>query len=383
MSESPWLDPGFSTMAMTEIFSAEATVAAVLEFEAALALGLADAGMAPVDQARAAADACALGIDDPEGALAGAWESGTPLLAIRAAVADRIGDDEVSRWVHHGATTQDAMDTARMLQSRRALERLESSLAAAASLLEVLVVEHRRLPQMGRTFLQDARPTTFGFRAARWLWAILEHFEDLQGVRRRLPVQLGGPAGLPLAYGPAAVDVMSSLARRLGLERPAVSWHVDRAPVRSLGAAVESAVLTASQIAEDLVLLAQTTVSEVAMRPGGSSSMPEKRNPIDAVRVVAAARVCVGAASVLRLPSGHQLDRGIGGWHAEWAALPLTFHTAGAALEALVACLDGLEVDPAAMADRVGPDRGESLAGADPRLIDHVLERYHRVVGPG
>ncbi|MEX0698483.1 MAG: lyase family protein, partial [Acidimicrobiia bacterium] len=177
MTSLPTFDPGFSTVAMSEVWTATSRANAILEFEAALALALAETGLAPAEEAEAVAEACRQPLADPEAVLASAWEQGTPLLVIVDEVKARLGNEAQTRWVHYGATSQDALDTAQILQSRQGLTLLESSLIRIAHTMRELVLAHREQPQIGRTFLQHANPTTFGMRVAMWLVPTLRHLE--------------------------------------------------------------------------------------------------------------------------------------------------------------------------------------------------------------
>jgi 3-carboxy-cis,cis-muconate cycloisomerase len=363
---------------MDELFGAARVTGAMLRFEAALALGLGDAGVAPRDEVEAVAEACAP-IEDPEALLATTWENGTPLLALTGMIKSRLGSDEERRWVHHGATTQDAIDTAHALLSREALDILDGGLVAVASAMMPLVEEHRDRAQMARTFLQDARPTTFGSRVAGWLHPLIGQIEALRRSRTGLTLQLGGPVGDLSDYGPAGSAVVKAVAARLNLAAPSISWHTDRSRVATLVNAVTAPVGTLAKMAMDVTLLAQSSIGEITTRPGGSSSMPHKQNPIDAVRLLAAADICRGAATMITGARPHELDRALGSWHVEWVALPTVFQTAAAAIEAADSLLGSIEVDAHAMslhADAGVPD-------IDPALIDSVLDDYSRVMGPG
>lgn len=376
----PSFDRGFSSAGMSEVFSPARTVAAILEFETALAGALFDAGLAPAGAAAAIAEACAEPIGDPEQALATVWETGTPLIAIRSEIEGRL-DDDSRKWLHYGATTQDAVDTGRMLQARAGLGLLIDGTTGVARHLRRLVEAYRSQPHMARTFLQDARPTTFGARAAGWLVSTLGHIHELRRQGDRLAVQLGGPSGDAGAFGPAAGEVVAALGRRIGLERPLFPWHSDRSPIWSLAATVGSTARTMAKIGGDISLLAQSSVREVTVRSGASSSMPEKKNPIDVVRTVAAATACNGFAVMLMSAPVIELDRGVGGWHAEWLALPMLFQTAAAAVEAMDTCLGSLEVDGERMTAAVDRAGSGSAGDSDPGLIQAVMDRFDEVVG--
>lgn len=361
------------------MFSATRRVEAMTAFEAALALALADTGIAPREAADSVAGACRHPSADPEGILAATWSEGTPLNRLLSEIRGRLTEDEAG-WLHHGATTQDTVDTATMTLASEALGILDGRLSALARLLAGLVVEQRAQPQIGRTFLQHARPTTFGFRAATWLDPTLRHIGELRERRAGLAVQLGGPVGNLAPYGEQGLDVMAALAERLGLQSPALPWHADRSRIWSLVASLEACARTMARIASDVALLASSDIAEIRVRPGGSSSMSEKRNPIDAIRAVAAANACTGAAGMIAAGGSHELDRGIGGWHVEWMAVPMVFQTAAASVEAMTICLGSLEVDDGQMTARAGSQSGPVL---DQRLIDRVLTTYDETVGPG
>jgi 3-carboxy-cis,cis-muconate cycloisomerase len=374
MTLRPSFDPGFSTEAMTAVYTPEATVAAILRFEAALAEALAEAGLTPQAHAEAVVRACESGIDDAGAIISSTWENGTPIIALREEVSAVIGDAEVSRWFHYGATTQDAVDTGQMIQAHSALGLLEADLLEIARRLRDLTVTYRDQPQMGRTFLQDARTTTFGFRTAGWLDAVLTHVTRLRSTGDELVIQLGGPVGSADAYGEVAPEVIAGVARRLGLGVPDISWHTDRTLVRSLAQTTGRVAATMSKIGGDIALLASSSIGEVTVRSGGSSSMPGKQNPLDSIRAIAAARVCDSAAAMLGPGTSHELDRGVGGWHVEWLALPLAFQTSAASVEAISRALGSLTVDVDAMS---GSADGTSPGAA---AIDVVLAAYDRIV---
>ncbi|MGH8914369.1 MAG: lyase family protein [Acidimicrobiia bacterium] len=374
------IDPGFTTTEMEQIFSPARRVAAFLEFEAALALALGDVGIAPEDAAGAVAEACATPLADPEAVLAATWVEGTPLIPMLTELRSRLSASD-AEWVHYGATTQDAVDTAAMIQAGHALEVLDGRLTGLARRLAPLVLEHRDQPQTGRTFLQHARPTTFGVRLAGWLDPIVRQLVGLRETRGGLVVQLGGPVGNLAAFGERGTEVMEALARRLGLEAPNLPWHTDRSRIFEIAAAVALVGRTMGKIGLDIALLAQSDVGEIRVRAGGSSSMGDKRNPIDAIRAIAAAEACGAAAGMVANGPAHELDRGLGGWHVESIALPMLFKTASAAAESIGGAFDSLEVDTDRMTLLAGPEaKGLVL---DPRMIDRVIADFDDVVGDG
>lgn len=108
--------------------------------------------------------------------------------------------------------------------------------------------------------------------------------------------------------------------------------------------------------------------------------MSHKRNPIDAIRALAAADICHGAAEMTLGARPHELDRATGSWHVEWVAIPLLFRSASAALEAGESLVATMEVAAGAMSDRVAPHQVDELQQLDPRQIERVLDAYEEIV---
>ncbi len=265
---------------------------------------------------------------------------------------------------HGPATSQDVLDTAAMLVSTRAralvLADLDGLCAACAGLAET----HRSTRMIARTLLQQAQPTTFGLKAAGWLVALVDARRRLAGVV--LPAQLGGPAG---TLDPAAT---ARFAAAVGLPEPVVPWHVDRGPVRELAAALDAVAAACAKVALDVVLLAQTEVAEVAeAEPGGSSSMPHKRNPAAAVLARASARLAHANAALLE-SGDYEHERAAGAWQAEWPALSAALAFTGGAVAAAHRSLEGLRVDAARMAEHAG----DGDVGAAEMLVDRALVHY-------
>ena len=335
--------PLFAPARLREAVSARAWVAAMLEAEAALAAAEAEAGVIPAAAAAAIAgagaiDAAALG----EAAVA----SGTPVVPLVAALRERVGAEHAEH-VHHGATSQDIVDTAAMLVARRARALVVEELDAVARACAALAREHAGTAMAGRTLLQQALPVTFGLKAAGWLDATLDARAGL--LRTRLDAQLGGAAGTLAALGDAGPAVAEDFARRLGLGAPALPWHTARGRVAELGAALAVAAGTMGKLGLDLVLLAQSEVAEVVAGAGASSAMPHKRNPVGAVRARACALRVPPLAALLLGAMAQEHERAAGAWHAEWEPLGEVLALTGGAAAGAREALEDLEVRPDAM----------------------------------
>jgi 3-carboxy-cis,cis-muconate cycloisomerase len=376
-SSSEGLSEGVSSGLVGALFGSPAVDAAVgdrawldamVEVEAALALAGARAGVVPPAAAEEIAAACGAGGFDVDAIGARALEAGNPVVPLVADLGARLSS--VARpHVHRGATSQDVLDTATSLVARRAIAPVLDDLAAVAATCARMAEEHRTTLMAARTLLQQALPTTFGLRCAGWLVAVDEARTALARVRdQRLAVQLGGAAGTLAALGDTGPEVVRLLAEELRLAVPVVPWHTDRVRVAELAAALGTVTGVLGKVALDVVLLAQTEVAEVGeAAAGGSSTLPQKRNPVRAVLTVAAARRAPGLVATLLSAMPQEHERAAGAWHAEWEPLRELLRVAGGAAAHARAMLDGLRVDAARM--RAALDLGggvlmaESVAG--------------------
>ena len=278
--------------------------------------------------------------------------------------------------MHHGATSQDVLDTAMVLVAGRARAALLPDLMACTAAAADLAARHRDTAMSGRTLLQSAVPTTFGLKAAGWATALQGCADRLAAVT--LPVQLGGAAGTLSSYAGRGREVSRALADALGLARSPLPWHTARLPVADLAGALGTTSGTVAKVALDVVLLAQTEVAEVAeVRPGagGSSAMPHKRNPVAAVQARAAARRAPGLVATLLSCMEQEHERAAGAWHAEWAPLSDLLAGTGTAVAWLRDSLLSLEVDTGRMGRNL--DAGAAAAAAAP-VADALVEALGR-----
>jgi 3-carboxy-cis,cis-muconate cycloisomerase len=363
--------------------SDRAWIVAMLEFEAALAAAEARAGLIPAKAAAAIAAACDAGRFDPEELGREARAAGNPAVPLVRALTGAV-EGEAARYVHWGATSQDVTDTAAMLVARRALAEVGGELDGVAHLCAELADEHRRTVMPGRTLLQQALPTTFGLKAAGWLCAMDDARRRLKAVP--LAVELGGAAGTLASLAPAGIRVLGLLAEELGLEEPVVPWHTSRARLAELGAALALAAGALEKVAQDVTLLAQTEVAEVAEAAGdgrgGSSTLPHKRNPVGSVLAIACARRVRGEASILLGAMAQEHERAAGAWQAEWEALSGTLAYTGGAAAALREVLEGLEVRPQRMRENLDMTGGLVLAESVSMALRERVGRSeaHRLV---
>ena len=317
--------------------SDRALVDAMVEFEVALLRALAVLEIAPVeaaDELSAAVEQGALELDLAElGRATG--DQGTPVPGLLRALRRQLSGAAAAH-LHKGATSQDVIDTAMMLVTRRALDLIVADLSAAADACASLVERHRSSIEPGRTLLQQALPLTFGLKAAGWLAALDGALAELSVVRDgELAVQFGGAVGTLASLGDRGLDVAGELASQLGLLDPSLPWHTIRLRPARIASALGATLGVTGKIGRDVVLLAQTEVAEVVegggAGRGGSSTMPHKRNPVGAIGLVACAQRAPGLVATMLGAMMQEHERGAGTWQAEWETLPVLLRLTGSA----------------------------------------------------
>lgn len=362
------LEPIDGSSAMPAVFSPTAHVQRLLTFEAALARAEARAGIIPQEAAQAIAEACRVELFDVAALYHEAASAGTPVIPLVRMLTARVGPS-AGGFVHWGATSQDAIDTALMLQMRGGLDLLSGGLSAICASCALLAEQHRHTLMVGRTLLQQALPITFGLKAARWLSLVTRQARALLELRTEtLAVQLGGAAGTLASLGEHGSRVVQFLADEVDLPAPDLPWHAERDRVAEIATTLGIVSGSLAKIAGDIVLLAQTEVGEateaVAPGKGGSSAMPQKRNPVDAINALASARLAIGTVPIILSAMEQEHERAAGGWQAEWTAIPNLFGYTAGVVGRVQDAVTGLQVDAARMRANLTMTRGLAMAEA-------------------
>ncbi len=367
------------------LFAPAAVLSAMVRVEAAWLQALVTAQVVPTD---ARDDLVGLvGARDVDAVATQAEASGNPVPPLLRLLRERLEERNpaAGRWLHRGLTSQDVLDTALVLCARDAARRVLADVDHQVAALAALADRHRDDIMAGRTLTQHAVPITFGLKAAQWLQGVLDARDDLRRVTERLPAQLGGAAGtmaastelIALSGSPAALDaVVADASRILGLE-PAPPWHTSRAPLTRYADALVATTDAWGRIANDVLLLTRPELGELAEEAvegrGGSSTMPQKANPVLSVLIRRAALSAPALGSQLHLAAAAAVDeRPDGSWHVEWLALAtLARHTVTAGSQT-AELLDGLHVDTGRMA-AVVKQRSSALL-AEQRSIGALFE---------
>ena len=365
--ESAMFKDMFGTPAMRAVFDDAATIRRYVETEVALArvqgrLGIIPAAAAQAIEARADAD----GIDPVR--LAHDTEIvGYPILPLVHQLSAQCGPE--GEYLHWGATTQDIMDTATVLQVRAALALIETDLEELDVILDAMALRYRDAAMAGRTHLQHALPITFGYKAAVWLLMIRRHRQRLEQLRPRVLIgQFGGAAGTLASLGQDGLAVQNALMEDLGLESAPITWHVAR---DGLAEAVQFLALVAAslgKIALDVMLMMTNELGE-AFEPfvkgrGASSTMPQKRNPISCELMWSASKTVRQHAGLALDAVLQDFERATGPWHIEWSAIPEAFVLTAGSLNQARFMLAGLEVDTGRMCRNLDLSGGLIVAEA-------------------
>jgi 3-carboxy-cis,cis-muconate cycloisomerase len=376
----------YGTQETRAAFTSRALVQGWLDAERALAESQAECGVIPAAAAARIATEADAERYDLAALRSGIADSQHPLVPLVRALADRCG--EHGAWVHWGATTQDVIDTGLVLQVRAALRPIERDVDRALTAAARLARAHAGTAAAGRTHGQHAVPITFGLKAASWA-------DELERARSRLrraadgvlTAQLGGAAGTLAAMGDAAEAVRRAFSRRLALAHADVPWHAARDRVRDLGHGLAELAGAAERIACEVIRLQATEVAEVSepIAPGhvGSSTMPQKRNPMICEYLVASARLARGPVRVLADAAAHAGERDMGLWATEWLAVPQAMILSGSVADKLAGVLEGLQVDTDRMRANLGATRGQVMAESAMMLLAVEVghERAHAIVG--
>jgi 3-carboxy-cis,cis-muconate cycloisomerase len=366
-ADGPVLGTLYGSDAMRAVFDERAYFHRMLDVEAALARVQARLGIIPAEAATAIGEAAARGDMRTEVLAASARNVGYPVVGLVAELSRGAG--EAGGWTHWGATTQDIMDTATVLQVREGLRLIEAEMRSLLTALASQARAHRGTVMAGRTHLQQALPTTFGLKCATWGLPFIGHLNRLTELRGRVElVEFGGAAGTLASLGDKGVAVMEGLAAELGLQAPVAPWHVCREGLAETVAYLGLVCGSLAKFATDIILLAQTEVGEIAepyvAGRGSSSTMPQKRNPIASEYILAAARGVQALVPLMLGAMAQDHERATGPWQAEALAIPQAFVLTHGALLHARAIAEGMIVDTARMRRNLDLTHGLIVAEA-------------------
>jgi 3-carboxy-cis,cis-muconate cycloisomerase len=376
--DSSIFGPLFGDDEINSLFTDEAYVRALVEVEVALARAEALVGVVPSEAAEQIAKTQANRIDIAA-LVQGTIRSGFPLIALVEELRKQAGEQS-AQYVHWGATTQDIMDTACVLQARGVIRIFQSRLRDVARQLCQLAERHRDTVLAGRTHSQQALPITFGLKVAGWLAPLVRHTQRLDELSRRLLIaQFGGAAGTLAALGDKGLAVAQALAGQLNLAAPEMPWHAQRDNFAEFAGWLSLMTGSLAKMAQDIILMAQTEIGELGesgeQERGGSSTMPQKSNPISSELIVAAARMNGSLLSAMHQALIQEHERATHGWQVEWLTLPQMMVLTGGALKHASYLAKNLQIDAMAMLSNIARANDVILAEAAVFALTKTMAR--------
>lgn len=356
------------------IFSDEGLVRYMLLAEVALAQAQAEVGVIPLlaaERIQSVAEQEIHSIIDFAQLASASGLAGNiaiPFVKQLTAAVKKI-DEDASRYVHWGATSQDIIDTAFMLQAQDALQLIEQQLIQAIQATKKLTIQYRDQVMIGRTWLQQGLPLTFGYKTGRWLASLDRDLKRVQRLQNNvLTAQLGGAVGTLASLTDHGSEVVNAFAKKLGLNTPVCTWHGERDRVVEIAHVLATITGNLGKMARDWSLMMQTEIAEVfepsAVGRGGSSTMPHKRNPVAAASILAAANRIPALMSSVYQSLVQEHERSLGAWHAEWLALPELFQLTSGSLSRAIEVFIGLEVNAENMLRNLECTQGLVMAEA-------------------
>ena len=366
MMSSALLNPLFGDEKMQQIFSDAAFLEQMVLVERTLAAVQGQLGVIPEAAATAIVVALDTFVPDLPQLQAGVERAGVPVPELVRQLRQHVGGEAAS-FVHWGATTQDVMDTAVILQIRHALNEIEPALQETITNLARLADAQRHTLMVGRTHSQQALPITFGYKVAGWMAPLLRHQQRLQELKPRLlQLQFGGAVGSLAALGEKGTAVQQALAAALNLHVPTITWHTQRDNLAECAGWLSLLSGSLAKMAQDIILLAQSEVGELREtadpKRGGSSTMPQKSNPIISEGIIAIARANANLLATMNQAQIQEHERGTHGWQMEWLTLPTMFVYTAAALRKAHFLSQHLVVNEDRMRQNVAASNGLMLA---------------------
>lgn len=359
---------------LARLFSDSAEIRAMLLVEGALARVQGRLGIIPEESASFIHGAAMEVRIDPAGLASETGVNAVPVPALVSAFRRAMEAAEHAQYLHWGATSQDIMDTALVLRLRQVVDHYAARLDRITFGLATHARRHAELPMAARTYGQLATPTSFGAVAAGWGAPLLRHRARLDELRPRLlRVSLGGAAGTLSAMGAQGPEVRAGMAAELGLTDPGASWHAARDGIGEFAGWMTGVAASLGKMGEDLILMTQTDVGEVRLASGGgSSTMPQKQNPVLPSLLVALARQIVGLNDALQGAQLHRQQRDGAAWFVEWLSLPQMCLALGRALTVAGELAEGLTPVPENM--RASLDDGLGLIHAEALTFELARE---------
>ncbi len=366
----------FSDPESVSLFDDTAQIKGYLQTEAALARAQGALGIIPKEAADKISSVANSLTINPEDLSTGTQITGVPIPEFVAQLREVIEGDAAT-YVHWGATSQDIIDTGLILRLKQFTELVEDRVRALKVSLSDQIKKHRHTVMAGRTRTQQSTPILAGLKIAGWLAPFNRHSQRMSELKPRLLcVQFGGASGNMASLGDRGLEVADEMAKLLNLQAPAGPWHGQRDSLVEFAGLLSLISGSLGKIGEDLMLLGQSEVGEMSSGSGGgSSTMPQKSNPIDAEALATLARHNAGLLANVHHALPHASERDGPRWSLEWLNLPQMAVATAAALAIGLRIIENLQVDEARAEKNLESSNGLILAEAASFALSEHMPR--------
>ena len=360
------------------LFTDSAEIRAMMLVEGALAKVQGELGLIPETSALAIHRASIELQLDPGGLGASVARNAVPVPEIVRLFREAMQAPDHAAYLHWGATSQDIMDTGLALRLRQALAILDQRLVSVTLALADLAETHADTPMVAKTYGQAAVVTSFGAVVAGWGMPLLRHRDRLKSVGKDVRiVSLSGAAGTLSAMGEKGPQVRAMLAEALALDDPGASWHSTRDGIAALSGWLTGVTGSLGKMGEDLLLMTHSGLDEIDLPSGGgSSTMPQKSNPVAPSVLSAIARQTVALNSVIQSALPHRQQRDGAAWLSEWLSLPQLVILTARALAVAEDLARTIAPDPVAMRQQINATNGMVFAEALSFALAAAMPRH-------
>lgn len=342
------LGNNFGTPEMREVWSEENRLRQHVDVEVALAQAEGELGVIPLEAAEKIAErANAESID--------LLELADEVVRLKHSFMATINTlqrqcGEAGEYIHYGATTQDIVDTATVLQLKQAFDIVQRDSRFVALELKKLAKQYQYTPMVGRTHGMQALPTTFGFKLAVWLDEFVRHLTRLNEIRERVLVgNISGAICTYASFGDKGPDVEQRALTLLGLNTPNIGWQAARDRFSEYASVIALISGTLGKIGNEFYNLMRTEINEIeepfSAGKIGSSTMPHKRNPAILEGLASLTEPVFKSVALMHESMKTEHERDAMSWRAEWIALPELNIYVAAQLQMTLTVLRGMKVN--------------------------------------
>ena len=342
------LGNNFGTPEMREVWSEENRLRQHVDVEVALAQAEGELGVIPLEAAEKIVErANAESID--------LLELADEVVRLKHSFMATINTlqrqcGEAGEYIHYGATTQDIVDTATVLQLKQAFDIVQRDSRFVALELKKLAKQYQYTPMVGRTHGMQALPTTFGFKLAVWLDEFVRHLTRLNEIRERVLVgNISGAICTYASFGDKGPDVEQRALTLLGLNTPNIGWQAARDRFSEYASVIALISGTLGKIGNEFYNLMRTEINEIeepfSAGKIGSSTMPHKRNPAILEGLASLTEPVFKSVALMHESMKTEHERDAMSWRAEWIALPELNIYVAAQLQMTLTVLRGMKVN--------------------------------------